>query len=70
MDKHLFALRLRELRRRSLLTQGELAAQVGVNWRVVQRWEHGRAMPRASNLRRLCEVFGLAPRDLIEDGTE
>ncbi len=58
--------RLRELRRRKLLTQQELAAAVGVKkYQTVQRWESGAAYPRPAQLRRLCEVLEVTPDELL-----
>jgi transcriptional regulator with XRE-family HTH domain len=56
---------LRELRRRKLLTQKELAGAVGTSYQTVQRWESGESMPRPPALRKLCEVFGITPDELL-----
>ena len=56
---------LRELRKNALLTQQELADALGTHLRVVQKWEGGEARPRPANLRRLCEVLGVTPRELL-----
>jgi transcriptional regulator with XRE-family HTH domain len=55
----------KELRRRKLLTQKELAAAVGVTLSAVQRWEDGTRYPRPAQLRKLCGVFGIAPGELL-----
>jgi repressor LexA len=58
--------RLRELRRRKLLTQQELARLVGVKkYQTVQRWETGQAYPRPAQLRKLCEVLEVTPDELL-----
>jgi transcriptional regulator with XRE-family HTH domain len=57
--------RLKELRRRTLLTQKELAAAIGVEYQTVQRWENGTRSPRPAQLRKLCEVFGVTPDELL-----
>ena len=58
--------RLRELRRRKLLTQQELAAAVGVKkYQTVQRWESGAAYPRPAQLRKLCQVLEATPDELL-----
>lgn len=57
--------RLRELRRRKLLTQKELADAVGSTYQTVQRWESGESTPRASAMRRLCAVLEVTPDELL-----
>ena len=54
------------LRRRRLLTQAELAAQVGVTTKTVQTWESGQAQPRLRHVRRLAEVLGVPAQELLE----
>lgn len=56
---------LKELRRRKLLSQKELADAVGVQYQTVQRWEHGARYPRPVHQRRLCTVLGLRPDELL-----
>lgn len=57
---------LRELRRLKLLTQQELAREVGIKkYQTVQRWEAGEARPRPAQLRKLCEVLGITPSELL-----
>ncbi len=58
---------LRELRRRKLMTQQELAELVGVKkYQTVLRWETGQAYPRPAQLRRLCAVLEVTPAELLE----
>ena len=56
---------LRELRRRRLLTQKELADRLGVRYQTVQLWESGQRYPRPSAQRRLCEALEVTPEDLL-----
>ncbi len=57
---------IRDLRRRKLLTQQELAQAVGVKkYQTVQRWEAGEAHPRPAQLRRLCDVLSVTPDELL-----
>lgn len=65
MNETPFAERLRLLRAEAMLSQAELAAQVGVNWRVIQRWEHGKAFPRPRNRRELCRVLRRSSQELF-----
>ncbi len=57
--------RLRELRRRKLLTQAELAKAVGTTYQTVQRWESGASRPRPAAMRKLCEVLEVTPEELL-----
>ena len=63
---------LRELRRRAMLTQQELADRLGVDQRRIHEWESGTAMPRPVNQRRLCEALGVTSAELLDalEGTE
>ncbi len=54
---------LREARRRSLLTQEELASRVGVSVLTVRRWEQGQR-PQPHSLRELRTVLGASPAEL------
>lgn len=45
------------LREKARLTQGEVAAEVGVSERSIQFWESGEAFPTPENLKRLCALF-------------
>ena len=56
---------LRELRRLKLLTQKELAKAVGVEYQAVQRWEAGVRYPRPAQQRKLCEVLGVTPAEML-----
>ncbi len=56
---------LRELRRRKLLSQRELAEAVGVRYQTVQGWESGQNRPRTPALRKLVEVLGVTPEELL-----
>ena len=57
--------RLADLRRRRLLTQRELANQLGLTVQAIQKWEAGAAQPRMASLRRLCEVLGVTLEELL-----
>ena len=56
---------LRSLRRDAVLTQQELADQIGVQQRMVSKWENGEAMPRPTNIRKLAEALGVEPREVL-----
>ncbi len=56
---------LQALRRAAVLTQGELAAKIGVGPRIITKWENGEAMPRPTNIRKLAETLGVSPREVV-----
>ncbi len=62
--------RLREARLRRMLTQQELAERAGTTEATVNRLENGLQRPRISTVRKLAEVLGVAPEELIDWGGE
>ena len=56
---------IRELREERGLSQFELAVRAGVTPGTVGNWERGKTEPKATQLRRLAEVFAVA-MDTIE----
>lgn len=56
---------LRELRRRKLLTQRELAEAAGTTYQSVQRWESGESAPRPAAMRKLCAVLDVTAEELL-----
>lgn len=56
---------LRRLRGRKLLTQAELAAALGARQASVSAWETGEARPSMASMRKLCEVLGVTPDELL-----
>ncbi len=57
--------KLAELRKKSKLTQSEVAEELGVSRQAVSRWETGEMIPSAKNLRRLSEMYGEPLDDLV-----
>ena len=59
--------KVREIRKRRFLTQGELAdkAQIGVN--TIIRIERNQVEPQGRSIRKLADALGVAPSDLLED---
>ena len=51
-------MRIKELREAAGLTQAEVVEAMGVDQAAVSRWESGQAMPRASKLPVLADLFG------------
>jgi len=59
---------IKELREEAGLTQFQLAVKVGVTPTTVSAWERGVYEPRASQLRKLAQLFGVA-MDEIDTAT-
>ncbi len=51
-------MKIREHREKLGMTKSELAQIMGVDASAVTRWETGEAMPRASKLPKLADLFG------------
>jgi uncharacterized Tic20 family protein len=58
--------KIKELRTRLGLSQGELADIAQLNLRTVQRIENGETEPRGDSLKRLANALNVMPNDLIE----
>src|SRR5690606_5504548 len=56
---------LKYLRRRSGLTQEQMAEKIGIKRSLLGAYEEGRADPRLNNLLKISEIFGIAVDNLI-----
>lgn len=56
---------IRTHRRRQGLTQKELAEKTGLSVLTIFRYESGEREPRASDIQKLCEVFGCSETELL-----
>ena len=56
---------LLQWRKRAWLTQAELAEKVGVSHYAVSNWETGIKKPRMGHMRKLAEVLGVSPDQII-----
>lgn len=66
-----FAQKLRQMREKSGLTQGDLADKLDVSRPAVSSWESGKIRPRLNKLQQLAELFDTTVADLMgEDATE
>ena len=52
------------------LTQEDVARQLRVPRSMVSRWETNRAMPRATTLKKLAQLYGCTVDDLLKEGSE
>lgn len=60
-----FGEKLKELRTQAGLTQGKLAARLGVRTATVIAWEHDRNMPDVLVMADLADVFGCSINELV-----
>ena len=58
--------RLRDLRKRKLLTQEQLAARSGVGIATIVRVERNQVEPRGSTIRKLAEALSVEPEELVK----
>jgi putative transcriptional regulator len=61
---------VRELRKRTGLTQEKFAAKLGVTFPTINRWENGRTKPSPLALKQIEDLIrelGGAGRDLLDD---
>lgn len=69
MENQNLAQRVKELRKRKVLSQDELAKNSGLSLRTVQRVENGETIPTAETLKRLASVLDVAPNELMDADT-
>ena len=58
--------RLRDLRKRRLLTQEQLAKRSGVGIATIVRVERNQVEPRGSTIRKLAEALRVEPEELVK----
>jgi transcriptional regulator with XRE-family HTH domain len=58
--------RLRDLRKRALLTQKELADKSGVGVTTIIRIERNQVEPHGRTIRKLAEALEVAPEELVK----
>ena len=58
--------KLKQLRKETKLTQGELAARFGVTQQAIAKWESGRALPEPETIARVAEFFGVTTDYLLD----
>jgi transcriptional regulator with XRE-family HTH domain len=62
--------RLRELRRRRVLTLEELAEKAGVGRNTIWRLEHGVMGAQPRTIRKLARALNVEPEELVKTGDE
>ena len=60
--------RLRDLRKRRLLTQEQLAERSSVGIATIVRVERNQVEPRGSTIRKLAEALSVEPEELVKAG--
>ena len=56
---------LQQLREFAVLTQAELAEEVGVSVTTISHWENVSERPRASNIQKLAKAFHVSPQEVL-----
>ena len=56
---------IKQLREQQNLTQGELAAQIGVSSKTISKWETGKGLPDISLLQPLAQALGISLIELM-----
>ncbi len=59
--------KLKHLRKLRGISQERLAEEVGVSRQTVCRWENGRAVPRAEDIKNICHALGVDYSELAEE---
>ena len=62
-----FGNRLRALRKKSGLTQEQLADSTGFSLMTIRRWEWGERSPRVDDIKALAKALGVSEADLLND---
>ena len=65
-----FEEKLMTLRKKSGMSQEELADRLGVSRQAISRWELGTTLPDAPNLLKVSDLFGVSIDYLLRDGYE
>ena len=65
METRTFAQQLRKIRKRTGITQEELAEKLNISSKTVQRWEWGERTPRMEEIQKLCEVLHVSEAELL-----
>ena len=65
-----FGNRLRALRKKSGLTQEQLAEAIGVNPITISWWENDKYLPKTQSIKALAKALGVSEADLLNDTPE
>lgn len=59
-----YKLKLKELRQKTELNQGDIAPLLGISLSTYRKWEQGVARITLENAVKICEILGCTPNDL------
>jgi len=59
---------VKELRKGAGMQQKELALAIGVSVPIISEWEHQKKDPSGERLKKLSEVFGVQPAEILGSG--
>ena len=62
--------RLRDLRKRALMSQRELAKRSGVGVTTIVRIERNQVEPQGATIRKLAEALGVEPQELVRTASD
>ena len=66
MDQNKVGNLIKELRKKSGLTQAEFAERYGVTYQAVSKWENGKNIPDIALLKEICNDYGININDLLD----
>lgn len=66
MDQNKVGNLIKELRKKSNLTQEKFAEKYGVTYQAVSKWENGKNIPDISLLKQICDDYNININDLLE----
>lgn len=66
MDSKALGVKLKTLRLKNGFSQDELAESAGVSLRTVQRMENAEAIPRMDTVKRIFQIFGMSPDEVLD----
>ena len=70
MNDYEFGNYLYDCRRRTGLTQAQLADKLGVTNKAVSKWETGKAKPSTNQIRKIAVLYGLSVERLLNKREE
>jgi len=56
---------LKEILKSKGIKQNYLAQRVGVSVVTVSNWVKGKSIPNKKNLKKICEILGVTPKDIV-----
>lgn len=66
MDQNKVGNLIKELRKKSGLTQEKFATKYGVTYQAVSKWENGKNIPDIALLKEICNDYGININDLLD----